>query len=127
MSIGDKVTDINISLLYNTISEGGIKMSVREIKTDEFDRALQADKTVLVDFYADWCAPCKMQSVVLDDFAKEAKDIEIVKVNVDSEGELAARYKVSSIPTLMVVKNGEVVKIEPGFKSKPDLERFVNI
>ena len=105
MSIGDKVTDISISLLYNTISEGGIKMSVREIKTDEFDRALQADKTVLVDFYADWCAPCKMQSVVLDEFAKEANDIEIIKVNVDSEGELAARYKVSSIPTLMVVKN----------------------
>ena len=102
-------------------------MSVKEIKTDEFDRALQADKTVLVDFYADWCAPCKMQSVVLDEFAKEANDIEIIKVNVDSEGELAARYKVSSIPTLMVVKNGEVVKIEPGFKSKPDLERFVNI
>ncbi len=102
-------------------------MSVREIKSDEFDRVLKSDKTVLVDFYAPWCAPCKMQTVVLDEFAKDAKDIDIIKVNVDTENELAARYNVSSIPTLMVVKNGEVVKIEPGFKSKPDLKRFVNI
>lgn len=103
-------------------------MEIKELTSEQFDEhVLKSGKTVLVDFYASWCGPCKMQSAVLDGYVKEAKDIEIVKINIDTEREVAGRYNVSSIPTLMVVKNGEVVKIEPGFKTKSQLEEFVNV
>ena len=79
---------------------------------------LDAKKTVLVDFYATWCGPCRMISPILEQIASERDDIKIVKVNVDEEGELAAQYGIMSIPTLLVFKNGEVTQRSTGAKPK---------
>ena len=68
---------------------------------------LQSDKTVLVDFYADWCGPCKMQGPVLEELANDRDDVKVCKLNIDEQRDLAIEYGVMSIPTLMIVKGGE--------------------
>jgi thioredoxin 1 len=82
-------------------------------------------KRVLVDFYADWCGPCKMQSPVLNEFDKKEL-VMIIKVNVDQFSDLAEQYGVRSIPTLMVFESGKVIRSEPGFKALGPLEKFVS-
>lgn len=76
----------------------------------------------IVDFYADWCGPCKMLSQVLE----QLDDINIIKINVDENEELAKKYKVMSIPYLLIVKDGEIKKELLGFRSKDDLEEEIN-
>ena len=81
----------------------------------------------LVDFYADWCGPCKMLSPVLDELAPEVEgSAKIVKVNIDDSRAIAAQFKVMRIPTLALVKDGEVVFQEEGFKPKEVLEELIN-
>jgi len=77
--------------------------------TEENFKTETSEGLVLVDFYADWCGPCKMLLPVLDELASEMKEAKIVKVNVDDAKELAAEYKVTSIPNLTLLKDGEVV------------------
>ena len=79
---------------------------------------LSSDQTVLVDFYADWCGPCKMLSPVVDEMSEELSDCKVVKLNVDEAPNLAARYNVMSIPTLMVFRQGEAVDRSVGVQSK---------
>lgn len=86
-----------------------------------FDELINKE-LVIVDFYADWCGPCKMQSRVLD----ELTDYNIVRVNVDEEEELAKKYGVMSIPTLIKFKNGEEVDKNIGFLNKVDLIEWIN-
>lgn len=94
-------------------------MSVIAVTNDSFDKeVLQSEKTVLVDFWAPWCAPCRMLSPVVDEIAQENGDIKVCKVNVDEEQELAERFTVRSIPTLLVFKNGEAVKTAVGVQPK---------
>lgn len=104
-------------------------MEIKYLDKNSFENeVLKSDKIVLVDFYADWCGPCKMMAPVLEDLAKTTtKNLMIAKVNVDQEQELAAAYGIYSIPTLMVVKDGKVLKREPGFKPKPILEQFIDV
>ena len=97
-------------------------MSVLHITKDTFEaEVLKSDKPVLLDFFAVWCGPCKMIAPVLDEIAAEREDIKVCKVNVDEEPELAAKYQVMSIPTLMVVKDGEVVNQSLGAKPKAQI------
>ena len=79
---------------------------------------MNSEKTVLVDFWASWCGPCRMVGPILDEIAAEHPEYKIVKINVDEEPELASRYQVVSIPTLMVVKNGQVVSQSAGARPK---------
>ena len=88
------------------------------------DEVLKSDKPVLVDFYANWCGPCKMLAPVLHEFADEHAELKVGKVNVDEEMDLAMRFGVSSIPTLILFKNGEAVKTTVGFLPKAQLESF---
>ena len=98
-------------------------MSVLTITDNNFeDEVLNSDKTVLIDFYADWCGPCKMQSPVVDQIAEERADIKVGKVNVDDNPELAEKYEIMSIPTLLVIKNGAVTKQFVGLTSKSEIE-----
>ncbi len=94
-------------------------MAVLKITAQNFEQeVLQSDKPVLVDFYADWCGPCKMMAPVIDEIAEEAADIKVGKLNIDNEMEIAQKYGVMSIPTLIVFKNGEEVKRDLGAKPK---------
>jgi thioredoxin 1 len=97
-------------------------MSVLNVTKDNFEQeVLACDKTVLVDFYADWCGPCRMVSPIVDEIAEEHPEYKIVKVNVDAEGELAQQFGIMSIPTLLVIKNGKVAEQSTGAKPKAQI------
>ena len=81
-------------------------MSVQKLNQNNFNNAI-ANGTTLVDFYADWCGPCRMVSPIVDEIAEERPDVTVGKVNVDDENELAMKYEVMSIPTLLVFKDGK--------------------
>lgn len=94
-------------------------MSALKITKDTFQTEVLENKgTVLVDFWASWCGPCKMIGPIIDQIADERTDIKVCKVNVDDEPELATRFKVMSIPTLLVFKDGQVVTQSLGAKPK---------
>lgn len=95
---------------------------ITTITKDNFEKeVLMAKEPVLVDFWAAWCTPCKMLSPIVDQVAEERSDIKVCKINIDDEGELAIRYGVMSIPTLMVFKNGEITQKSVGLVSKEDI------
>jgi len=97
-------------------------MSVLHITKDTFDQeVLGSDKPVLVDFWASWCGPCRMVSPIIDEIAEEREDIKVCKINVDEEPDLANRYQIMSIPTLLVIKDGEVVNKSMGARPKPQI------
>lgn len=102
------------------------EMEVMKVSKENFEKeVLQSDKKVLIDFYADWCGPCKMLSPIVAEFAKENDTIKVVKINIDENEELAVNYGVMSIPTLVVVENGETKNTSVGLISKSEIEELV--
>ena len=91
------------------------------------NEVLRSDKPVLLDFYADWCGPCKMLSPILHELAEEknAGTLKVGKINVDEQMELAMRFQVSSIPMLVVFKDGKAVAKSVGYRSKPEIAAMV--
>ena len=101
-------------------------MAVITITKENFEHeVLKADKTVLVDFWASWCGPCRMVSPIVDEIAEENTDIKVGKINVDEQPELAQRYGVMSIPTLIVFRNGQIANQAVGARSKSALLELV--
>lgn len=97
-------------------------MSVIHVTKENFQKeVLESSKPVLVDFFATWCGPCRMLSPVLDEIAQERSDIKVVKIDVDQEQELAAQYRVVSIPSVFVIQNGAVTAQSLGAKPKHQL------
>ena len=94
-------------------------MSIK-LNNENFESAVQ-NGTALVDFYADWCGPCRMVAPVVEEIAGERPDVSVCKVNVDESGELAVRFGVASIPTLIVFKDGKEYRRIVGFRPKRDI------
>ena len=97
-------------------------MAAIHITKENFQKeVLESDKPVLVDFWAEWCGPCQMVLPIIGELAEEVTDAKICKVNVDENIELAQKFRVMSIPTLLVIKDGNVVKREVGAKTKEEI------
>ena len=102
-------------------------MSVVNINQSNFEaEVLNADKKVLVDFWAPWCGPCRMVSPIVDAIADERDDIKVGKINVDDEEELAVRFGIMSIPTLLVFEGGKIVNSAIGARSKDDILKMLD-
>jgi thioredoxin 1 len=96
-------------------------MSVLKITKDNFASLLTSEKPVLLDFYADWCGPCRMVSPIVDEIAEENAQYLVGKINVDEEPELAGKFGVMNIPTLVVMKEGKVVHQVAGARPKAQI------
>ena len=96
-------------------------MSVLSVNKNNFESVKNSDKPVLLDFYADWCGPCRMVSPIVDEIAGENPEYLVGKVNVDQETDLAQAFGVASIPTLVVMKNGKVVSQSVGARPKAQI------
>ena len=98
---------------------------MRVINENEFNE-LVSDGLVLVDFFAEWCGPCRMLAPILEDFASEESEIAVYKVNVDNEPDLAREFQVSSIPTMILFKDGKQIDKKIGFAPKDALKAWIN-
>ena len=101
-------------------------MSALSINKNNLDSIKKGEKTVLLDFYADWCGPCRMVSPIVDEIAEERDDIVVGKINVDNEQELARDFGILSIPTLVVLKNGEIINKASGARPKAQILELLN-
>ena len=99
-------------------------MSVLKINSENYkEEVLQSNKPVLIDFYADWCGPCRMMSPIIDEISEELGDkVKVGKVNVDENQDLAMEYAVMSIPTIVILKNGKVEKTFVGVRDKSEIK-----
>ena len=91
------------------------------INNNNFEEIKKNDKPILIDFFASWCGPCKMLSPIIDQIAEERSDIVVAKVDVDSEPELAEKFGVFSIPTLVILKDGKIVHQSAGARPKAQI------
>ena len=96
-------------------------MAVISISKNNFDLIKNSEKTVLLDFYADWCGPCRMVGPIVEEISNERDDILVAKINVDNEPELASEFGVASIPALFVIKDGKIVNQASGARPKPQI------
>ena len=101
-------------------------MKVLHINKDNFHKeVMNSDRPVLLDFFASWCGPCRMVGPILDEIAEEREDIKVCKVDIDEQPELASRFRVMSVPTLMVMKEGRIVEQSIGAKPKHQILAMV--
>ncbi|NLL62863.1 MAG: thioredoxin [Ruminococcaceae bacterium] len=101
---------------------------VVKVTNDVFNNeVMKSEKPVLLDFYADWCGPCKMVGPIVEEIAKEHPEYFVGKVNVDENPDLAGRFSIVSIPTLVVMKDGKVVSSAVGARTKADLLAMLNV
>lgn len=101
-------------------------MAINLNKENFEQEVLKEEKLVLIDFWATWCGPCQMIAPVIESISEENNKVKVCKVNVDEEQELAIKYGIMSIPTLLFFKNGEPVKTVVGFHSKSEIEEIIN-
>ena len=101
-------------------------MEIKLTKTNYDEIVKNSEETVLIDFWATWCGPCRMIAPVIEEIANERTDIKVCKVNVDEESELAVQFKIYAIPTIIILKNGEITARSEGFKSKEAILKLID-
>lgn len=102
-------------------------MAALHLTKENFEKeVMQETKPVLIDFWAAWCGPCQMLLPTIEELSDELSDVKICKVNVDEEPELAERYQIMTIPTLQLMKNGQVLIKEIGVKSKEEIKEMLH-
>ena len=101
-------------------------MSVLHLTKENFNEVINNNETVLVDFWAPWCGPCRMLGPVLEELASEVNNAVISKANVDEESDLAREFRVSSIPTVLVFKNGKLAKTSVGYIAKAQVLKLLD-
>ncbi|WP_418814787.1 thioredoxin, partial [Phascolarctobacterium faecium] len=107
-----------VSILYNKYID--VIMAVVHVTNETFEKeVMQAEGKVLVDFWASWCGPCRMLGPVIDQLGNELTDVKVCKIDVDANQELAGKYKVETIPTLVVLEGGKEIKRSVGVQPKP--------
>lgn len=110
----------------NVDKEVSEKMEILDVTSDNFEEeVLKADKKVLVDFYADWCGPCKMLAPIVEEVASEHEDLKVVRINIDNEESIAMDYQIMSIPTLVLIKDGNEVDRVIGAVQKKVIENMI--
>jgi len=103
-------------------------MAILHITNDNYEeQVLKSDKPVLLDFWATWCGPCRMVAPIVEEIAKENESIVVGKIDVDESRELAMQFGITSIPTLIVMKNGEVAATAIGYRPKAELLKILDI
>ena len=103
----------------NVENNENAKSDVLDIELSNFEtEVIKSEKKVLIDFYADWCGPCQKLSPIVDKFAKEHSEIKVVRIDIDAQEDLADRYNIRSIPTLVVIENGEEINRVIGLVSE---------
>lgn len=101
-------------------------MNTLKITDENFEQeVLKAEGTVIVDFYADWCGPCKMQAPIIEKIAEENPNVKVGKLNVDENPNLAVKYEIMSIPTILIIKNGQIVRELVGLTDKEEISKFI--
>lgn len=110
----------------NNLEEENMSENVLEVTSENFEKeVLESEKTVLVDFYAEWCGPCKRLSPIVEEVAKEEEEVKFVKMNIDNCEDIAIEYQVMSIPTLVVMKNGKEVNRSVGLIDKEQVKELI--
>lgn len=103
-------------------------MSIINLTKDSYhNEVMVTEKVVVIDFWATWCGPCKMMAPVVEEVAKDYPDVKVCKVNVDEEPELSNAFKIVSIPTIVVIKNGEIIDSVVGYRPKEDIEKIIKL
>lgn len=103
-------------------------MSIINLTKDSYhNEVMGTEKVVVIDFWATWCGPCKMMAPVVEEVAKDYPDVKVCKVNVDEEPELSNAFKIVSIPTIVVIKNGEIIDSVVGYGPKDDIEKIIKL
>lgn len=103
-------------------------MSIINLTKDSYhNEVMETEKVVVIDFWATWCGPCKMMAPVVEEVAKDYPDVKVCKVNVDEEPELSNAFKIVSIPTIVVIKNGEMIDSVVGYRPKEDIEKIIKL
>lgn len=110
----------------NNLEENNMNENVLEVTSENFEKeVLESDKIVLIDFYAEWCGPCKMLSPIVESVASEEKSTKFVKMNVDNCEDIAIKYEVMSIPTLVVIKDGKEINRSVGLIDKTRIKELI--
>lgn len=109
-----------ISIVNNNAHERIVIYMVKHVNKEEFENLIKQEKIVVVDFFAVWCGPCQMLTPVLEDLSNELTEIDVLKIDIDEEQELAISMGIEVVPTVMVFKNGEKQKVLEGLRSKSE-------
>lgn len=114
--------NINSNYLEDSGEEKEENMSVIEITSENFEEeVINSDRTVIIDFWAEWCGPCQIMSPIIEEIAEEKTDLKVCKVNIDNEIEIATKYSIVAIPTIVIIKNGEVLDTLVGVREKEEI------